>query len=128
MHESRPDQQTSPRESWALGAHLHAMSDRERADAVLEHVAVLAFLYYPGIEVDDPSYSLADDIEWCLARLGDVADVDRERIGELFARRGWPHNAEHGTTRTRRPMPIGSGIARTSGLPSTDPPDQGPGC
>jgi hypothetical protein len=24
------------------------MSDRERVDAVLEHVAVLAFLYYPG--------------------------------------------------------------------------------
>jgi len=45
------------------------MSNRERADAVLEHVAVLAFLYYPGIEVDDPSYSLADDIEWCLGLL-----------------------------------------------------------
>lgn len=61
------------------------MSDRERADAVLEHVAVLAFLYYPGIEVDDPSYSLAGDIDWCLARLGDVADVERERMRALFA-------------------------------------------
>ena len=61
------------------------MSDRERADAVLEHVAVLAFLYYPGIEVDDPSYSLVDDIEWCLARLGDVSDVERERMRALFA-------------------------------------------
>jgi hypothetical protein len=62
------------------------MSDRERADAVLEHVAVLAFLYYPGIEVDDPSYSLADDIDWCLARLGDVSDVERERMRALFER------------------------------------------
>lgn len=62
------------------------MSDRERADAVLEHVAVLAFLYYPGIEVDDPSYRLADDIEWCLARLGGVADVERERMRALFGR------------------------------------------
>ncbi|WP_251449843.1 hypothetical protein [Microbacterium sp. Marseille-Q6648] len=62
------------------------MSDRERADAVLEHVAVLAFLYYPGIEVDDPSYSLTDDIDWCLARLGDVSDVARERMRALFAR------------------------------------------
>lgn len=62
------------------------MSDRERADAVLEHVAVLAFLYYPGIEVDDPSYSLADDIEWCLARLGDVSDIEQERMRALFAR------------------------------------------
>ncbi|PZU36513.1 MAG: hypothetical protein DI573_13500 [Microbacterium sp.] len=62
------------------------MSDRERADAVLEHVAVLAFLHYPGIEVDDPSYSLAEDIEWCLARLGDVSDIERERFRALFAR------------------------------------------
>jgi hypothetical protein len=62
------------------------MSDRERADAVLEHVAVLAFLYYPGIEVDDPSYSLADDIEWCLARLGDVSDIEQEGMRALFAR------------------------------------------
>lgn len=62
------------------------MSDRERADAVLEHVAVLAFLYYPGIEVDDPSYSLADDIEWCLARLRDVSDLERERMRALFAK------------------------------------------
>jgi hypothetical protein len=62
------------------------MSDRERADAVLEHVAVLAFLYYPGMEVDDPSYRLAEDIEWCLVRLGDVSDAERERMGTLFAR------------------------------------------
>jgi len=62
------------------------MSDREHADAVLEHVAVLAFLYYPGIEVDDPSYTLAEDIDWCLARLGDVSDVERERMRALFAR------------------------------------------
>ena len=47
---------------------------------------MLAFLYYPGIEVDDPSYSLVDDIGWCLARLGDVSDTERERIGALFAR------------------------------------------
>ncbi len=47
---------------------------------------MLAFLYYPGIEVDDPSYSLADDIDWCLARLGDVSDAERERMRALFAR------------------------------------------
>ncbi|MBD8024589.1 hypothetical protein [Microbacterium gallinarum] len=62
------------------------MTDRDHADAVLEHVAVLAFLYYPGIQVDDPTYRLADDTEWCLARLGDVSDTERERIGALIAR------------------------------------------
>jgi hypothetical protein len=62
------------------------MSDRERADAVLEHVAVLAFLYYPGIEADDPSYSVADDVDWCLARLGELSDAERVRMGALFER------------------------------------------
>lgn len=62
------------------------MSDHERGDAVLEHVAVLAFLYCPGIEADDPSYSLAEDIEWCVARLDDASDVQRERIRALIAR------------------------------------------
>ncbi len=47
---------------------------------------MLAFLYYPGIEVDDPSYSLGEDIDWCLARLGDVSDAERERMRALFER------------------------------------------
>lgn len=62
------------------------MNDQEHADAVFEHIAVLAFLYYPGIEVDDPTYVLGEDIEWCVARLGDVRDTDRERMRELIAR------------------------------------------
>lgn len=62
------------------------MTDREHADSVLEHIAVLAFLYYPGIQVDDPTYDLAVDVEWCLARLGDVTDVERERMSVLIAR------------------------------------------
>ena len=79
------------------------MSDRERADAVLEHVAVLAFLYYPGIEVDDPSYSLADDIEWCLARLGDVSDVERERMRRaLRASDHRPHRDARGVVHGSR--------------------------
>lgn len=62
------------------------MTDRELTDAVLEHVAVLAFLYYPGIEVDDPTYSLSDDIEWCVARLGDLTDAHRDDMRALIGR------------------------------------------
>ena len=47
----------------ATVAHLDGMTNSEPTDAVLQHVAVLAFLDYPGIEVDDPTYSLSDDIE-----------------------------------------------------------------
>jgi hypothetical protein len=62
------------------------MTDREHTDAVLEHVAVLAFLYYPGIGVDDPAYHLAEDIDWCVARLGEVSDAEREGMRALIAR------------------------------------------
>ncbi|MFF2631911.1 hypothetical protein ACFVR6_03405 [Microbacterium sp. NPDC058021] len=62
------------------------MTDRDHADAVLQHVAVLAFLYYPGIQRDDPTYRLAEDIEWCLARLGDVSETESERMRALIAR------------------------------------------
>jgi len=74
------------RAPWEARAHLSRMTDREHADAVLEHVAVLAFLYYPGIQVDDPTYRLAEDIEWCVARLGDVSDTEQERMRALIAR------------------------------------------
>ncbi len=47
---------------------------------------MLAFLYYPGIEVDDPSYSIAEDIDWCLMRLGDVSHAERERMRALLER------------------------------------------
>ena len=62
------------------------MTDRELTDSVLEHVAVLAFLYYPGIEVDDPTYSLGDDIEWCVARLGKLSDAERGDMRALIGR------------------------------------------
>ena len=71
---------------WEQCAHLAGMTNREHADAVLEHVAVLAFLYYPAIQVDDPTYRLGEDIEWCIARLGDVSDTERERTRALVAR------------------------------------------
>jgi len=72
--------------SWELLTHLDGMTDREHVDAVLEHVAVLAFLYYPGIQVDDPTYRLDEDIEWCTARLGEVSDTEREELRGLIAR------------------------------------------
>jgi len=83
----RPDaNRTRGERRWELFTHLDGMTDREHADAVLEHVAVLAFLYYPGIQVDDRAYRLADDIEWCIARLGDVSDTERDRMRVLIAR------------------------------------------
>jgi len=71
---------------WELSTHLDGMTDREHVDAVLEHVAVLAFFYYPGIQVDDPTYRLDEDFEWCTARLGEVSDAERDGMRALIAR------------------------------------------
>ncbi len=47
---------------------------------------MLAFLYYPGIQADDPSYSRQEDIEWCLARVGDASNAEWAGLAALFRR------------------------------------------
>lgn len=56
--------------------------DRADAETVLYRVAICAFTYYEGKEVDDAGYSLRDDVEWCLAALGSHAT---ETAGSLRA-------------------------------------------
>lgn len=73
---------------------------------------MLAFLYYPGIEEHDPGYTLAEDIEWCLVRLGDVSDAERERMGGLFAR------AITDPTATREEL--FTALAELGGVPTVD--------
>jgi hypothetical protein len=56
------------------------MVDREAADAVLQRIALSALLYYPQIGLDDPSYRVEDQVEWCLAPLDPAA---RDAVREL---------------------------------------------
>lgn len=39
------------------------------ADAALYKVAYCAFTYYPDKHIDEPGYTLEEDLAWCLAPL-----------------------------------------------------------
>ncbi|ODT25797.1 hypothetical protein [Microbacterium sp. SCN 69-37] len=60
--------------------------DRAVAEAVIYRVALSAFTYFPGREDREPGYSLAEDVDWCLAP---IPAADRIRV------RGLRAQAEH---------------------------------
>ena len=53
------------------------------ADLLLQKVATIAIMYYPGLPADSPGYKLDDDIDWCLAETlaDEVASELRDLIG-----------------------------------------------
>lgn len=61
--------------------------DRADAEAVLYRVAICTFTYYQGKEIDEPGYSVGEDVAWCIAALGshaDLADSLRPDIYEMI--------------------------------------------
>lgn len=56
------------------------MADQGSVDDVLQRVGLAAMMYYPEIPVEEPSYSLEQDVAWCLEPLaGDPAAAERVR-------------------------------------------------
>lgn len=43
--------------------------DREATEVALERVAICAFTYYPGKPVDEPGYTVEEDVTWCTTPL-----------------------------------------------------------
>jgi hypothetical protein len=62
------------------------MVDRDNVDAVLQRVALLSFLYYPEIQVDEPDYELASDIGFCMEPLADLDEPIRDQLRNLIGR------------------------------------------
>lgn len=56
------------------------MIDRSEAEATLYRVAICAFTYHPDKHLDEPGYTLNEDLTWCLAPLAGLPDAD---IAEL---------------------------------------------
>jgi hypothetical protein len=56
---------------------------REGADISLQRIALASLLYYPEIAIDDPTYRLEGEVDWCLE---DLDSEDREVIRELAMR------------------------------------------
>ncbi|ALJ21447.1 hypothetical protein [Microbacterium sp. No. 7] len=62
------------------------MIDRDSVDDALQRVALAAFIYYPDVRLDEPSYDIGRDVAWCLQPLADLPREERERFGDLV---GW---------------------------------------
>lgn len=62
------------------------MIDRELVDAALQRVSLLAFLYYPEVHVDEPDYSLSDDVDFCMEPLAELAADSRDALRDLLSR------------------------------------------
>ncbi|MDL9978587.1 hypothetical protein [Microbacterium candidum] len=59
--------------------------DRANVETVLYRVAICAFTYYEGKEIDDPGFSVRDDVEWCLAALGTHAETAGSLRADIHA-------------------------------------------
>lgn len=46
------------------------MLDRAQAEAVIYRVAFASFNFYPEKLIDEPGYTLDEDVDWCLEPLG----------------------------------------------------------
>lgn len=45
------------------------MLTQEAADLTLQRIALTSLLYYPEITIDDPTYQLEDEVDWCIETL-----------------------------------------------------------
>lgn len=59
------------------------MIDRAHTESTLWRIAVAAFNYYPTKPIDEPGYSVDEDIPWCLEPLGPVDQATRVQLSEL---------------------------------------------
>lgn len=58
---------------------------QEIADVVNQRVAFFAFLYYPEVHINEPDYSLTDDVAFCLEPLTELTASQRDELRHLIA-------------------------------------------
>ncbi|MGU3643850.1 hypothetical protein ACLBXX_02710 [Microbacterium sp. C23T] len=58
--------------------------DRAHTDKVLYLVAVSAFTYYPGKELDEPGYTIDEDVTACLNWLAGLTEQQIDWFGETM--------------------------------------------
>lgn len=59
---------------------------KEQTDVVFQRVGLLAFLYYPQVHVDEPGYSLTEDIAFCLEPLLDLNSDQTNEFRHLIGK------------------------------------------
>ncbi|MGC5225190.1 hypothetical protein ACPW96_21685 [Micromonospora sp. DT81.3] len=58
------------------------MPDRASVDDVLQRTGMTSLMYYPEIHVDEPDYTVDDDVSWCLEPLTDLTPEQRQSLRE----------------------------------------------
>lgn len=61
------------------------MIDRAHTETTLWRTAVSAFSYYPTKHVDEPGYTVGEDVTWCLEPLSAVDQTVLLRLSDLVA-------------------------------------------
>lgn len=56
------------------------MIDRADAEAVLYRAAIAALGYWPTKHLDEPGYTIDEDIDWCLGPIGALDGLTLQRV------------------------------------------------
>ena len=56
------------------------MIDRAQAEAARWRIAVSAFEYYPDKHLDEPGYTVDEDVAWCIEPLAGLAPTELEQL------------------------------------------------
>lgn len=56
---------------------------QETTDVVFGRVSIVSFLYYPEVHVNEPDYSLTEDVVFCLEPLTDLTTEQRDELRYL---------------------------------------------
>lgn len=59
------------------------MLDTAAAEAALYRVAICAFTWHPAKEIDEPGWTITEDLDWCLAPL---TGLPADQLTDLRAR------------------------------------------
>jgi hypothetical protein len=58
--------------------------DREHAEAVIFNAAFVAFTYYPEKYLDEPGYTIEEDLAWCAESMAQLpVEAQKELLDEL---------------------------------------------
>jgi hypothetical protein len=64
------------------------MLDRTQVDAAIYRVAIASFNYYPDKHLEEPGYTVDEDLDWCMRPLRPLPleqqDVLRARVFQLI--------------------------------------------
>lgn len=60
------------------------MFDRSDAEALIFRAAVIAFTFYPDKHLDEPGYTIDEDLEWCAELVAELpSETQQELLEEL---------------------------------------------